>query len=87
MDRKLFFILAYLDSDGNPLTYHELLGKGNPGGIPGDCPRGFVCLKKGNCGGITVKHCTEYKNNEIIMMNKFICYHTPSIMRFQLHAF
>ena len=28
------------------------LGNGNTAGTAGDCPKGFVCLKNGNCGGI-----------------------------------
>ena len=28
------------------------MGNGNPAGTAGDCPRGFVCLENGNCGGI-----------------------------------
>ena len=47
----LVFLLASLDSVGNPLQYQDLLGNGNAGGTPGDCPKGFVCLKNGNCGG------------------------------------
>ena len=47
----LVFFLASLDSVGNPLQYQDLLGNGNAGGTQGDCPKGFVCLKNGNCGG------------------------------------
>ena len=36
---------------GNLLQYQDLIGNGNLGGTPGDCPKGFVCLKNGNCGG------------------------------------
>ena len=49
----LVHLLASHDSMGNPLQYQDLLGNGNAGGNPGDCPKGFVCLKNGNCGGMT----------------------------------
>ena len=29
-------------------------GKGNSAGSEGDCPMGFVCLKRGNCGGMQI---------------------------------
>ena len=47
----LVHLLASHDSMGNPLQYQDLLGNGNAAGSPGDCPKGFVCLKNGNCGG------------------------------------
>ena len=28
------------------------MGNGTTAGTAGDCPKGFVCLKNGNCGGI-----------------------------------
>ena len=43
--KQVDFFYIVIDTAGS-------LGNGNPAGTAGDCPKGFVCLKNGNCGGI-----------------------------------
>ena len=53
---------------GSPLQYQDLLGNGNAAGNPGDCPKGFVCLKNGNCGGRgPYRFQTQWLNGNIVM--------------------
>ena len=65
---------------GNLLQYQDLIGNGNLGGTPGDCPKGFVCLKNGNCGGRGILQPLQYTENIlIIIMSKIYVTGNPTI--------